>query len=148
MIMKKLILVFVIAFTSLSLSAQYKWGIGVGLGAPSGISVKTFTNSSTALDFTVGWWVDYMQVTGMYEIHKPLADQLNWYIGPGAHLGLGRNSYREGKSYLGIDGVVGLEWKGSGPVAVSLDFRPRFDLIPGTYFEPAGQLGVRYTFGR
>ena len=49
---------------------------------------------------------------------------------------------------LGIDGVIGVEWKiPSAPFALSLDWKPSFELLPdtGLWFKGFG-FGVKYLF--
>lgn len=159
--MKKLILVCLITLATLTVSAQYNWGIGVALGSPSGLSAKVFTNNNSALDFTLGFWHDYTNITAMYEIHNSFNDlgglneyksQLQWYYGPGAHLGSWYNShYNSGdihgnNLFLGIDGVIGIEWKPDIPFAFSVDVRPGLNIIGGAGFFLQSQIGIRYTF--
>jgi hypothetical protein len=151
--MKKLLLICLIASATLTVNAQYKWGIGAALGSPSGLSVKVFTGENTAFDFTGGFWRDYTNLTGMYEIHNSLANQLKWYYGPGAHLGSwNTNHWNDNNShdnlFIGIDGVLGLEWKPDIPFAFSVDIRPGLNIVGGTDFFWQSQLGIRYTFGR
>jgi hypothetical protein len=161
--MKRLIFVFVIALATLTANAQYKWGIGVALGSPSGFSGKVFTTDTQAFDFTLGWWHDYANISAMYEIHNSFNDlgglneyksQIKWYYGPGAHIGSWNNNhYAEGEThtndlFLGIDGVIGVEWKPDIPVAFSLDVRPGINIVGGVSFFIQSQLGIRYTFDR
>jgi len=161
--MKKLIFVCIIAFASLTVSAQYKWGIGVALGSPTGFSGKFFTTDTQAFDFTLGWWNDYANISAMYEIHNSFNDlgglneyksQIKWYYGGGAHIGSWNNNhYNEGEThtndlFLGIDGVIGVEWKPDIPVAFSLDVRPGINIVGGVSFFLQSQLGIRYTFDR
>ncbi len=161
--MKKLVLICAIAIISITANAQYKWGAGVALGSPSGLSAKVFTSDTKAFDFTLGFWHDYTNISAMYEIHNSFSDlgelnefknQVKWYYGPGAHVGSWNNNhYNDGTThsdnfFLGIDGVIGVEWKPDFPVAFSLDVRPGINIIGGTSFFIQSQLGIRYTFDR
>jgi hypothetical protein len=159
--MKKLVFVCVIAFSAWSVNAQYRWGVGLALGSPSGISAKVFTDNSKALDFTLGFWHDYTNITAMYEIHRSFNDlgdlnefksQLKWYYGPGAHIGSWYDSHYNSEDipnsnmFIGIDGVIGIEWKPDIPFAFSVDVRPGINIVGGASFFWQSEIGIRYTF--
>lgn len=57
-------------------NAQYKHLIGLALGSPTGISYKTFLSDIKALDFTFGGTNHYFTLSGMYEIHEPIQNNL------------------------------------------------------------------------
>jgi hypothetical protein len=90
-----------------------------------------------------------MRITGLYEIHGPItgAKGLQWYIGPGAHIGF-YNTKNGGGTFIGIDGVLGLDYKFNGaPINISLDWQPSFEFGDGHGFAGSwGGLGIRYTF--
>lgn len=144
--MRKILITISIILSGLVLKAQYHQGIGIALGAPSGFSYKIFTNESTALDFTLGWTPRILVISGLYELHAPLADELTWYYGAGAHLGVSNNypGYNDGTLFLGADGVIGIEFKPDIPVAFSIDFRPQLDILGRFGLTPLAQLGIRY----
>ena len=150
--MKRLFLTCFLALGLLAASAQYKHSLGLALGSPSGISYKTFLESNKALDFTLGGSNNYFTFTAMYEIHTPIQDNLQWYYGPGAHIGSWNgNKYGTG-GFLGVDGVIGIEFNPDIPFAFSLDLRPGINLIGNRYndtqnwFFWQSQLSVRYIF--
>jgi hypothetical protein len=150
--MKKIVLTFFLAFGLLIANAQYKHSLGVALGSPSGISYKTFLSGNNALDLTLGLSNHYFTFTGMYEIHAPIQDNLQWYYGPGAHIGSWNgNDYGTG-AFLGVDGVIGIEFNPDIPFAFSLDLRPGINLIGNEYnnthnwFFWQSQLAIRYIF--
>lgn len=137
--MKKLILTLFIATAFLAASAQnetanspeYKTAIGAKLWTGGGISVKTFIKDNNALEF-IGYFDRFgTRITGLYEIHGNLSSEgaLKWYFGPGAHVGL----YRGGVTAVGIDGVVGVDYKFTNmPLNLALDWQPSFELGSGT----------------
>lgn len=150
--MKKLFLTCLLAVGLLTANAQYKHSIGVALGSPSGITYKTFLSDNKALDFTLGLSGNYFTVSAMYEIHQPIQGNLQWYYGPGAHIGSWNgNDYGSG-GFFGIDGVIGLEFNPDIPIAFSLDLRPGINLIGNEYndthnwFFWQSQFGIKYTF--
>ena len=150
--MKRLIITCFLAFGLLTANAQYKHSLGLALGSPSGISYKTFISGSKAFDFTLGGLGNYFTLAAMYEIHAPLATDLQWYYGPGAHIGSwSGNKYGNG-AFIGVDGVIGLEFNPDIPFAFSLDLRPGINLIGNHwndnyhYFFWQSQLSIRYIF--
>ena len=154
--MKKIwLLAFVlISFSQTKLSAQamgssYKTALGVKF-YPTGVSLKTFVGSSAALEL-LGYFYDRgTRITGLYEYHSNLTDggNLKWYIGPGAHVGLYNKNFFSGGTSVGIDGVLGLDYKFSNlPINISIDWQPSYEF--GNYdgfISNSGGIGVRFTF--
>lgn len=158
---KALFLVSIVSFLAVNkLSAQamgsaYETAIGVKFW-PGALSIKHFTSDNTALEGLVNFWDHGFRLTGLYELHGDIsgAPGLKWYVGPGAHIGWYNGGwYRDGDYYgdgslsLGVDGVLGVDYKISGaPIALSLDIQPFFELLDHPYFNVWGGLGVRYAF--
>lgn len=157
---KLLILILVFSTTVLSASAQsmgssYTTAIGVKI-YPGALSVKHFTSNNTAIEGLGYFWQYGFRLTGLYEIHGDIngAPGLKWYVGPGAHIGTWNDSWkkaypsRESVMQLGIDGVLGLDYKFNGaPINISFDWQPSFNFVGYSYFEGGwGGLGIRYTF--
>ena len=158
--MKKIILVsFVMLFVTISnLSAQkgtsyntsdsYQTAVGVKF-YPGSLTVKHFINDNTALE-GIAYFYNGVRITGLYEIHGNINDVngLRWYIGPGAHVGFYGTKYGGGSS-IGIDGVLGLDYKFSGaPINVSLDWQPSFEFgnnYGNGFTGNWGGLAIRYT---
>ena len=90
---KKILFAFVLIAGISSLntaSAQdYKTALGVKVWDGGGISFKQFVNGNNALELIGYFWNRGTRITGLYEIHGPItgASGLQWYIGPGAHVG-------------------------------------------------------------
>lgn len=146
--------------------AQYNTAIGVRVGESSGITVKHFMGSDAALDFLVSFWPNDMAIFCVYEKHKQLgsAQGLNFYYGGGGHLAFNTYRYRAyyydryGRAWwyrdrggfgVGIDGVLGLEYKIPGaPLAFSLDIKPfiEFNTDRNIYFSPDPGLGIKVAF--
>lgn len=170
--MKRIFTLLVIAMLAMTVNAQnYNTGLGFRLGGiNSGISIKHFTGSSTALEGIVGFARHSFTFTGLYEKHQsfPNATGLQWYYGGGAHVGFFTNNYNYGyyyyyknkgnkvlvytdnvytsTMYLGADFILGLEYKFTGaPITVGLDVKPQIDLIPGFYGYFDGALSFRFT---
>ena len=160
--MKKIIaFLFAIFIAGMCFSQQvnsestYSTAVGVKI-YPGAISVKHFTSSNIALEGLGYLWQYGFRACGLYEIHKDInvIDGLKWYVGPGAHVGFYNQNWtrdyptRESSVAIGIDGVLGLDYKiPQATLNLSIDWQPSFNLIGYNYFEGGwGGLSVRYTF--
>ena len=156
--MRKVVVLFAILFCTVSVfgqsktsnSSSYTTALGVKVWDGGGISLKHFFNGSNNAGELIGYfWNRGMRITGLYEIHGNFADAagLKWYIGPGAHVGFYNTKYGDG-SVIGIDGVLGLDYKFKGaPINMSLDWQPSFEFGDGRgFYGNWGGLGIRYTF--
>lgn len=164
--MKKIKLIVFITGSFLIISSRlaaqdFKTAVGLKFGAyENGPSIKYFLNEGTALEAIVGLRSHGAVLTGLYEIHKSAfkVPLLKFYYGFGGHLGaVGAGNYRtfsgddriytNNRLLLGIDGVVGLEYKiDDTPIAISLDLNPRVEIATGPFFDLAPGLGLKYTF--
>ncbi|MEP1035248.1 hypothetical protein [Ekhidna sp.] len=123
----------------LQTGTSYKTAIGVrGLGT-SGLAVKHFTKSNTALEGIVGFYPNAFSATLLVERYAPAFSEpgLNWYYGIGGHVATQSDVVKNDGLYrretsevgLGIDGIFGIEYKiQEVPIAVSLDFKPFFEV--------------------
>jgi hypothetical protein len=140
--------------------AGYNTGIGVRLGYYPGISLKHFTNSSTALEGIAHFRNSGFVLTGLFEKHQQAfeVERLNWFYGAGLHAGLYRQwgyykkgyygyKYDDPSFMFGIDGILGLEYVIEEiPFTVGFDIKPFIDLIhPGFNFWD-GAFTIRYRF--
>lgn len=138
-----------------SMGSSYRTALGVKF-YPGGITIKHFIQTNRALEGIGYFWGHGFRFTGLYEIHGDIngAPGLKWYVGPGAHIGVYNDGwYRDGHYYkdgdlsLGVDGVLGLDYKIDGaPINLSLDIQPTFELLNHAYLTAWGGLGIRYTF--
>jgi hypothetical protein len=138
-----------------SMGSEYRTAIGVKFW-PGALSVKHFVRDNRALEGLLNFWGHGVRFTGLYEVHGDIngAPGLKWYVGPGAHIGAyndhywrGNRHYEDGAMSLGLDGVLGLDYKIKGaPIALSLDVNPYLELLHGAYFDVWGGLGIRFTF--
>lgn len=157
--MKKVFFAIIVVFMAFSGIAQptgssYKTALGVKF-YPGGISIKHFTQPNKALEGIGYFWNYGFRFTGLYEIHGDFngAPGLKWYIGPGAHIGFWNDEWkrrypsRSSEVAIGIDGVLGLDYKFKGaPINMSIDWQPSFNLVGYSYFESGwGGFAVRYT---
>lgn len=130
-------------------SSTYKTALGVKVWDGGGISFKQFVNGNNALELIGYFYNQGARITGLYEIHGPIngATGLQWYIGPGAHIGFYNSKYGDGV-FAGIDGVLGLDYKFKGaPINISIDWQPSFEFGEDRgFYGNWGGLGIRYTF--
>jgi hypothetical protein len=78
-------------------------------------------------------------------IYRPLGEEaFHWYTGVGPSLLIGD------PFVLGVSGEIGLEYTfREVPISLSLDWRPRIDIVETTDFNAGGfGLNIRYVFGR
>ena len=155
--MKKILFTALLLFTVTFLHAQskstnstsYTTALGVKVWDGGGISFKHFVSGKNAIELIGYFWNRGSRITGLYEIHGPInnAPGLQWYIGPGAHIGF-YNTRNGNGAFAGIDGVLGLDYKFKGaPINLSLDWQPSFEFGNNRGFTGDwGGLGVRYTF--
>ena len=141
---------------SQAMGTSYKTALGVKVLDGAGVSFKQFTSGNNAVELIGYFWKRGTRITGLYEIHGPIAGAsgLKWYVGPGAHVGF----YNEGRdrrfpdnrtrAIAGIDGVLGLDLKiNKAPINFSIDWQPSFEFGDyGGFIGNWGGLGIRYTF--
>lgn len=135
---------------SLSLQAQdYKTAIGIRLGPNSaaiapGLTVKHLMDEKHALEAIVGF-KDGIGVCVMYEWQHPIAtvDHLQWFVGAGGYA-----AFRNSTSYIGVAGIVGLDYKFPDiPINISIDWKPELNIIETIGFEATGVgFSARFTF--
>ena len=124
---------------------SYKTAIGVKF-YPTGVTLKTFVRSNAAFEAIGYFWDRGTRVTALYEYHHNLSENgsLKWYIGPGAHVGFYKPLYYDGGTSVGIDGVLGLDYKFPGiPINVSLDWQPSYEFGNFEGFGNWGGVGLR-----
>lgn len=126
------------------------FGAGVVLGEPTGISLKLWTSTSTAIVGGVAWSFsgksslhlhsDY--IWHNFSLVEVEEGTLGFYYGIGARVLLSDN-----KSRLGARVPVGVNYIFSNvPLEIFAEIVPIFDLIPDTKFNGNGGLGIRYFF--
>ncbi len=150
--MKKFMLMaFVACLAILPLSnvKAQNWGVGLVGGFDSGIQVKKYMGANN-LDFRGHLHNHGFQVAGLYEWNHDLGSNFTLYYGVGAGLGTWKVTPEHDMGFgLDVEAIVGVEWKLpiSFPLAISLDYRPAFELLPTTGFYAKGfAFGVKYLF--
>jgi hypothetical protein len=142
-----------------SKGSTYKAAIGLRAGETSGLTFKIHTKPGSGLEFIAGVWSDWFSITGLYEKNAPAfnVNGMEWYYGGGGHVAFVADKYyHEGHPYsrgeayaLGLDGIVGLEYKiPEIPFAISLDLKPLIEIDGNGYFffafDPG--FGLKFTF--
>lgn len=164
--MKKLLIIASLLFVTTSQAqVDYKNAIGLRLGGANGLTFKHQMNSTTAVEGILHsyYYGRGFTITGLYEKNKSVFPQVKgfqFYYGAGAHVGMYSGGvyvtrFSNGKSYtyssgytnLGIDGIIGLEYKiPTIPFTASLDIKPTFEIFNPMWGFLDGGLSLRYTF--
>lgn len=114
---------------------DYEWAIGVrGATHSSGVSVKHNFDPANSLEVIAAFDRGF-NVFALYQYNIPvIADGFNFYYGAGGNAGSWKK-HNDRKFTVGIDGVVGLEYKiRSIPLAFSADYKPCVNLTGHTGF--------------
>lgn len=149
--MKKFFLLAVMAvLTALPMSKAeaQNWGVGVVGGFDYGLQVKKYMGANN-LDFRGHFHNHGFQVAGLYEWNYGLGSGFTLYYGVGAGLGTWKVDEHHDMSFgLDIEGIIGVEWQIPGvPLALSLDYRPAFEILPETDFYAKGfAFGLKFLF--
>jgi hypothetical protein len=146
------------AATGQSLTGSYKTGIGIRTGETSGLTVKLNSRKGPSVEIITGIWSDWLSFTGVFEKNVPAfnIDGMRWYYGAGGHVAFQTDKFNTGRYYdrgddfaLGIDGIVGLEFKIPPiPFAISIDIKPFIEIYNNgdMFFDFDPGLGVKFTF--
>jgi len=150
-----ILLALLISNSSIKAQVDYRTAMGVKF-YPGAFSIKHFVTEKNAVEGLVYLWQYGSRITGLYEFHRPLPglglENLNWYVGVGGHVAFWNNRWekfypdRSNSIGIGVDGVIGLDWKIPGsPINLSLDWQPSINLVGYQYGEFGwGGVGIRY----
>lgn len=139
---------------------SYKTGIGLRGGFTSGLSVKHFIGSKSAIEGIIGSRWRGFSIAALYELHTaPIFGVSNLALeyGVGGRLGFYNGYYykwdHEGDDYyhnrtimtIGVVGIFGLEYKFDKiPFTLGVDLLPYFDFVGGGDSFIDGSLSFRY----
>jgi hypothetical protein len=142
-----------------SLTGDYHAAIGIRAGETTGVTFKFKTGGSSSVELLAGFWSDWLNLTALYEknVNAFNVNGMNWYYGAGGHVSFATGSYyNDGRRYtrgddfaLGIDGIVGLEYKIPPiPFALSIDIKPLIEIYRNgdIYAGIDPGIGVKFTF--
>ncbi len=131
----------------------YDTGVGARLGLFNGFTVKHFVEEGRAIEGILSTRWNGFIITGLYEFQRPFpdVDNLEWFIGGGAHVGFfqeGRYRGTDVTSIVGINFIGGVEYTFEEfPFSVSLDWKPAFNILGRNDWWVDGiALSLRYTF--
>jgi len=121
------------------MAQDYHTGLGIRGGFSNGITLKHFYTTDIAVEgiLTTRW--QGFKITGLAEWHIPVFDTegLYFFYGGGIHLGIWDseadyfgNQVAGNSLFLGIDGIIGLEYAFPGiPLSLGLDWKPGFEIV-------------------
>jgi len=148
----KILLALAAFLLALAATAQsYNKAIGVKFPFGTGLTYKKFIQEKSALEFQALYAKEHFRLAGLYEFHFPFTktEGLNWYVGPGVHLAFYKTAFQKtysSKMDLGIDGVIGLDYKFNGlPINISVDWQPSLSFTGPAGNAAYGGFAVRYT---
>lgn len=152
--MKKVLFSLVLLFVSVVyVPAQvnpHAIGLRLGGGVFFGgeVSYQQGIGSVNRVEFDLGFNGNGTTLSGIYQWNWNIVNGLNWYVGPGATIGLlgTKNS-----SYfnVGVGGQIGLEYDFKSldvPILVSIDSRPMWNFSNPYGFDSYSALSVRYVW--
>ena len=125
------------------------FGLGVLFGEPTGIGLKYWMGSRTALVGGIAWSFsgdDSLHIHLDYLLHnfnlfKVKKGKLALYYG------IGGRFKAEEESRIGVRIPVGIDYISEDvPMDIFFELAPVLDFVPGTEFELMGCLGIRYFF--
>lgn len=176
--MKKIILsltiVFATVFTAQSQVNPHAIGLrsgggGNGYGFGNEISYQHGLGDVNRLELDLGfrshrnggfggdYKTSYTTISGVYHWVMSIEGGFNWFVGPGAQIGVGSYSYNLlGTTYsdswlsIGLGGQIGVEYDFNEfdvPILLGFDIRPMLYLANGgSNFNGDGALSIRYIF--
>ncbi|MBK6263647.1 hypothetical protein JKA74_01265 [Marivirga sp. S37H4] len=143
-------------FTTKAYSQDYTRSIGLRGGYPTALTGKFFTSQNVALEGMLTGYRGGFEFTGLYEMHKNAFDvpYLNWYYGPGFHIGAFDDRYdnyyynNRGDGFVvGFDFILGLEYTLTDiPFVIGIDFKPGLDIVPNFRGNFGAGVSLRFYF--
>ncbi len=141
-------------FLSVSNAFSQAKGLGIGIiaGEPTGLSMKTWLNNSSAVDAGLGWsfvnegslhiHADYLYHFGGIDVSS---GNLPFYLGVGGRIKIKNNDNKNSDSKIGIRVPVGITYIPSSiPIDLFLEVVPILDLTPKSDLEFNAAIGIRY----
>lgn len=150
------IVFFLLLGVNQAIAQDRNLGVGLIIGEPTGISLKLWTGSNSAIDFGLGWSLSQnINETQNSRIHLHMdvlrhsfnvissAEQIPVYYGLGARFVGGS----ETDNSLAVRSVFGLAWEPHyTPLDLFLEVAPSLQVVPSTTFALDAAVGIRYYF--
>lgn len=119
--------------------------LGIIVGEPTGLSLKLWQSSSTAINGAVAWSFgrnESVHIHADYLKHEPLeADRGSLAL----YYGIGARALFANRTKFGARIPLGLQYNiPSSRLSVFFEVAPIFDLVPATDFSVNGGIGIRY----
>lgn len=145
-----------LSFSSIAQLGSNAIGIrfgGGGFGSSAEISYLHVLNGNNRLEFDLGGYARSQfggfGIAGIYHWNFNLADDLHWYVGPGAAISfLNDRVFNDTYIAISIGGQIGLEYDFRSldiPLMASLDLRPMGSLMGGNRAHGwSSALAIRY----
>lgn len=158
--MKKLLIVILIVagVTTYSNAQVNPHAIGLRFGGDGHINGAEVSyqhgfseRNRLELDFGVGGNKNEIRTTlvGMYHWDWNIVAGFNWFVGPGAGIGIYTQDDLDTWVNIALGGQIGVEYDFNHlnvPILVSVDARPMWDFLGDPGFGWGACLGVRYTW--
>jgi len=157
-----LVLAIGFLFAGAAMAQPYSKAVGLkGTGWGYGLTGKMFLNETAAIDVgfsyksfgAFSYNYSWTNISALYELHNEIeaVDNLMWYYGGGVSYTLYGGDFDYGgsdlNSFLGISGVLGLEYKFEDvPITLSADWVPTFGLGGYGFGADNGGGAIRYYF--
>lgn len=143
-----LLLLFILVGFVGNLSSQ--WSIGARFGGASGVSLKSYSKGGSfyfeAISaFSFDENLDGFSVTLLGEKMGAFSNDGKL----GAILGGGETMIFGDEFYLGLSGILGLDWRIGRRIGLQLDWLPTWIFINDSYFSPVNAaVTARWMFGQ
>ena len=164
--MKKLFVTLLVMCAIVGATMAQPRAIGARVGSNIEFSYQhTLAGGKMMMDLTAGiptwtWRWSYIDVNAMFDWVFNINGGWNWYVGPGAGLGVSYASHYAGENLarvrLNVGGQIGVEYHFGIPLNLSLDWRPMVNVLSfGNGYGDYGfwyngfysvALGIRYRF--
>lgn len=153
----KIIIALVLLLTAVSSAQMTGTGLGLVLGDPTGLSLKSWLSSSSAITVGAAWsfqhdgslflWADYT-LHSFNITHAADPRSLAFYYGLGGKVSfVNRNEPQGDDTVIGVRVPLGLMLPiHTAPVDVFLEIVPTLDLAPSTEFGVNGGIGAHLFF--
>jgi len=156
--MKKFVFVILFVFSVISVSNAQSNAVGLrlggGIGGGAEASFQLGISEANRIEFGLGLDVyqsaNAFHASAVYQWVFDLSELeagFNWYTGVGGGL-LSYSSKFGSATYVGVLGIIGIEYNFEFPLQLSIDYRPGFYFGGGDFdpFRGGAAIGVRFRF--